>query len=68
VIADAEPEISCAAVKTCFKSMNADEFAAIVDVVKSAIAFKLMVKVAAVAAVFVTTMFVTTVVVLAGVV
>jgi len=48
--------------------MNADEFAAIVDVVKIAMAFKLMVKVAADAAVFVTTMFVTTVVVAAGVV
>jgi hypothetical protein len=67
-MADAEPEISCAAVKTCLQSINAVELAAIADVVKIAIAFKLIVKVAAVAAVLVTTMFVTTVVVLAGVV
>ena len=58
----------CAADKTCFKSTKTVEFAAIVDVVNKAIEFKLIVKVAALDAVLVTAMFVTIVVVAAGVV
>lgn len=57
-----------AADKTCFRSMKAVEFAAIVDVVNNAIEFKFIVKVAADDAVLVTAMFVTIVVVAAGVV
>ena len=68
VTALAPPVIVFVAVKTCFKSIKTDESDAIGIVVAIDVPFIAIVNVAAVEAVFVTTMLVTTAVVDAGVV
>jgi hypothetical protein len=65
-VAEAPPVIVLVATKTCFRSINEDELAAIATVVASAVPFKAKVKVCEEAEVLVATMFVTTVVVEEG--
>jgi hypothetical protein len=66
VTADADPEITLVVAISCLRSKNADEFAAIGTLDKRATPSRLIVNVALVAAVFATTMFVTTVLVADG--
>ena len=66
VTADAKPVISLVVARTCFKSKYALELAAIEDAACSTTPSSEIVKVAAVAAVFVTTIFEITAVVDAG--
>jgi hypothetical protein len=65
-VAEAPPVIVLVVAKTCFRSINEDELAAMLTVVARAVPLRAKVKVCAEAEVLVATMFVTTVVVEAG--